>query len=447
VTPDHEVSGLLVLALALRAFSSGCTALTGVEAVSNGVPSFRQPKAANAAATLAVMGAVTVVLFVGITTLALVSNVHVVDDVRRLVGAPGDYEQRTVIAQVASAVFGDGTLLFFAVQAFTAAVLVLAANTAYNGFPILSSILAADGYLPRQLYRRGDRLVFSNGVVLLAVLAGLLVYAFDASTTRLIQLYIIGVFLSFTLSQTGMVVHWTRLMRAPDGGACRGSAALHRKRLVNLLGACCTGVVLVVVLVTKFTHGAWIVVLAMPALYALMQGVRTHYAHVADELRPGPGGVTLPARVHAVVPVSRVHAPTLQTLAFARAMRPSTLTAVTVATNPAETAELEREWMDRGIPVPLTVLDSPYRDVTGPLLDHVAAIRRESPRDVVSVLIPEYVVRHWWEHLLHNQSALRLKARLLFRPGVMVTSVPWQLGSATSRRTPHDDPRRATVDT
>ena len=446
ITPDHQVSGLLVLALALRAFSSGCTALTGVEAVSNGVPSFRRPKAGNAAATLAIMGAVTVVLFVGITTLALVSDVHVVDDVRRLVGAPGGYEQRTVIAQVASAVFGDGTLLFFAVQAFTAAVLVLAANTAYNGFPILSSILAADGYLPRQLYRRGDRLVFSNGVVLLAVLAGLLVYAFDASTTRLIQLYIIGVFLSFTLSQTGMVVHWTRLLRV-TGAAHPVAAGLQRKRLVNLLGACCTGVVLVVVLVTKFTHGAWIVVLAMPALYALMQAVRTHYAHVADELRPGPGGVTLPSRVHAVVPVSRVHTPTLQTLAFARAMRPSTLTAVTVATNPAETAELEREWMDRGIPVPLTVLDSPYRDVTGPLLDHVAAIRRESPRDVVSVLIPEYVVRHWWEHLLHNQSALRLKARLLFRPGVMVTSVPWQLGSATSRRTPHDDPRRATVDT
>jgi hypothetical protein len=178
-----------------------------------------------------------------------------------------------------------------------------------------------------------------------------------------------------------------------------------------------------------------------------MQGVRTHYAHVAEELRPAPGGVTLPARVHAVVPVSRVHTPTLQTLAFARAMRPSTLTAVTVATNPAETAELEREWMERGIPVPLTILDSPYRDVTGPLLDHVASIRRESPRDVVSVLIPEYVVRHWWEHLLHNQSALRLKARLLFRPGVMVTSVPWQLGSATSLRTPHDDPQHATVDT
>ena len=446
VTPEHQVSGILVLALALRAFSSGCTALTGVEAVSNGVPSFRKPKADNAATTLAIMGWVTVVMFVGITALALLSDVHVVDNVQRLAGAPSGYEQRTVIAQVASAVFGDGTLLFFAVQACTAAIWVLAANTAYNGFPILSSILAADGYLPRQLYRRGDRLVFSNGVVVLAVLAGVLVYVFEASTTRLIQLYIIGVFVSFTLSQTGMVVHWTRLLSArPANGP-----ALHRKRAVNLAGALVTGLVLVVVLVTKFTHGAWIVVLAMPALYLLMNGIRTHYAHVADELRPGPGGVTLPARVHAVVPVSQLHAPTLRTLAFARAIRPSTLRAVTVITNPSETAELEREWLARDVPVPLTILDSPYRDVTGPLLDYVASIRRDSPRDVVSVLIPEYVVRHWWEHLLHNQSALRLKARLLFRPGVMVTSVPWQLGSADgdqpSGRTPHDDRGRATVE-
>ncbi len=446
ITPEHQVSGILVIGLALRAFSSGCTALTGVEAVSNGVPGFRKPKADNAAATLAIMGSITVVMFIGITTLALLSDVHVVDNLQRLVGAPADYEQRTVIAQVASAVFGDGTILFFAVQTFTAAILVLAANTAYNGFPILSSILAADGYLPRQLYRRGDRLVFSNGVVILAVLAGALVYAFDASTTRLIQLYIIGVFVSFTLSQTGMVVHWTRLLAGPAADA----GGLHRKRAVNLVGALVTGLVLVVVLVTKFTHGAWIVVLAMPALYLLMQGIRTHYSHVADELRAGPGGVTLPARVHAIVPVSQLHAPTLRTLAFARATRPSTLRAVTVATNPAETAELEREWLERDVPVPLTVLESPYRDVTGPLLDYVASVRRDSPRDVVSVLIPEYVVRHWWEHLLHNQSALRLKARLLFRPGVMVTSVPWQLGAKVSDdsvgATPHDDRGRATVE-
>jgi hypothetical protein len=305
---------------------------------------------------------------------------------------------------------------------------------------VLASLLGRDHYLPHQLSHRGDRLVFSNGVVVLAVLAGALVLAFDASTTRLIQLYIIGVFVSFTLSQTGMVVHWTRLL----AGRPASAAALHRKRAINLLGACCTGVVLVVVLVTKFTHGAWIVVLAMPALYLLMQGVRTHYAHVDEELRPGPAGVTLPARVHAIVPVSRLHTPTLQTLAFARATRPSTLTAVTVVTNPAETAELEAEWLARGIPVPLTVLDSPYRDVTGPLLDYVASVRRSGPRDVVSVLIPEYVVRHWWEHLLHNQSALRLKARLLFRPGVMVTRVPWVLGADRSAQ--QEAPDRATVE-
>jgi amino acid transporter len=447
ITPDHNVSGLLLVALVLRAFSSGCTALTGVEAVSNGVPNFKPPKSRNAASTLSIMGVLTVTMFAGLTALAMAAHVHVVDNTARLVGAPAGYEQRTVIAQLAGAVFGHHSPFFFAVQAFTAAILVLAANTAFNGFPILASILGGDGYLPRQFHRRGDRLVFSNGVLVLAALAGLLIYAFDASTTRLIQLYIIGVFVSFTLSQWGMVRHWTTQLRSPGGASGRGT--VHRARIINGFGAVFTALVLVVVLVAKFTHGAYIVVIAMPVIFALMKAVKKHYDKVAVELLPAPGGVTLPSRVHAVVLVSRLHAPTLQALAYARATRPSTLVALTAQTSPAETQALQREWAERDIPVELVVLDSPYRDVTGPILDFIGRIHRSGPRDVVAVFIPEYVVGHWWEHLLHNQSALRLKSRLLFRSGVMVTSVPWQLRSAehniardaatqeTASRTPH----------
>lgn len=427
VVPTSQVSGLLVLGLALRAFASGCTALTGVEAVSNGVPNFKKPKSANAAATLLIMGVLTVAMFVGITTLALASDVHVAAGGVRLAGAPADYQPRTVIAQVAGSVFGYHSLGFFALQAFTAAILVLAANTAFNGFPILASILSEDGYLPRQFARRGDRLVFSNGVVILALLSGVLIWAFDASTTRLIQLYIIGVFVSFTLSQTGMVTHWTRRLRS--GTARQSRQSMMRARLINGFGAVFTGLVLVVVLVTKFMHGAWIVVIAMPLVFWMMKKIHRHYELVSAELTPPATGVTLPSRIHAIVLVSKLHTPTLRALAFARATRPSSLTAVTVRTNPEETDSLMAEWLARDMPMPLTVLDSPYRDVTRPVLEHIAHIHRSSPRDVVCVFIPEYVVGRWWEQFLHNQTALRLKARLLYQPGVMVTNVPWQLGS------------------
>jgi amino acid transporter len=427
IRPEQSVSGLLLVALVLRAFASGCTALTGVEAVSNGVPNFRKPKSRNAAATLAIMGGLTIAMFVGITALSLISKVHVAHDSAALIGAPRDYQQRTVIAQLSGAVFGTGSLGFFAVQAFTAAILVLAANTAYNGFPILASILGEDGFLPRQFARRGDRLVFSNGIVILAGLAGLLIWAFDASTTRLIQLYIIGVFVSFTLSQSGMVKHWVTELRTVVAPGHR--QRIHRSLVINAVGAVVTAVVLVIVLVTKFTHGAWIVVIAMPLVYLMMTSIRRHYEHVDVELTPNPAGVTLPTRIQAVVLVSKLHTPTLQALAFARATRPSTLTAITVRTTPAEADRLMREWVDRDVPVPLTVLNSPFREITRPVLDYISQLRQDHPRDVISVFIPEYVVTHWWQHFLHNQSALRLKARLLFQPRVMVTSVPWQLGN------------------
>ncbi|MEU9020078.1 APC family permease [Actinomadura sp. NPDC048394] len=430
IASHHQTTGLLAVALILRAFSQGCTALTGVEAVSNGVPNFRKPKSRNAADTLAIMGGVTIAIFAGITWLALAAHVRIADSVSALTGAPPGYEQKTVITQVAAAVSGSGSWLFYLVAGFTAAILVLAANTAYNGFPILASILGEDGFLPKQFSRRGDRLVFSNGVVILAVLAGGLIWIFNASTTRLIQLYIIGVFVSFTLSQAGMVKHWTTALRTTPPGTPPARHALHRARAINAAGTVLTALVLVVVLITKFTHGAWIVVIAMPLVFLMMKGIHRHYARVAVELSPGDGSLALPSRIHAVVLVSKLHAPTLQALAFARATRPFDLTAVTVSTSATDTTALEEEWARRDIPVPLKVLDSPYRDITGPVLDYVGRIRRKSPRDVVCVFIPEYVVGHWWEHLLHNQSALRLKARLLFRSGVMVTSVPWQLGSA-----------------
>jgi amino acid transporter len=431
---EAETTGLAGLALVffvLRAFSSGCTALTGVEAIANGVPAFRKPKSKNAATTLVLMGAMAMTMFAGITYLALAADVRYVEHVEQLVGFEGEV-QRSVIAQVAAAVFGDGSFGFFYVQAMATGILVLAANTAFNGFPLLGSVLAQDRFLPRQLHTRGDRLVYSNGIVLLAAFAILLIYAFDASVTRLIQLYIIGVFTSFTLGQAGMVVHWTRLLRGssltPEE---RGRAV--RSRVINFVGCSLTGLVLVIVLLTKFLLGAYIVVIAMPVLFLVMRGIRGHYDSVAVELAPPDEVMAQPSRNHAVVLVSKIHAPTLRALAYAKATRPHDITALTVAVDADEARALQDEWDRRGIDIPLTVLDSPFREVTRPVLGYVRRLRSDSPRDVVSVYIPEYVVGHWWEQLLHNQSALRLKGRLLFQPGVMVTSVPWQLRSSARR--------------
>ena len=427
LVPDHRTGGLLTVFLALRAFASGCTALTGVEAVSNGVPSFEEPKSRNAASTLTIMGVLAIVMFAGITVLAVVTHVHMAEDPGHLIGLPRGQEQRTALSQIGLAVFGHGPG-FYLLQAFTAAILVLAANTAYNGFPVLASLLAHDGHLPRQLARRGDRLVYSNGILLLVAVAGGLIVAFDADVTRLIQLYIIGVFVSFTLSQAGMVRHWSRELRATADPHTR--RAVRRARAINATGAAATALVLGLVLVTKFTHGAWLVVIAMPLLFVLMLRIRRHYDTADAEAAPRPGGIVLPSRIHAVTPVVKLNEPTLRTLAFARAIRPDDLSAVTVRVDPAETDRLVTEWVDRDIPVPLIQIDSPFRDIVQPLVDHVRSIRRQSPRDVVVVFIPEYVVGHWWEALLHNQTALRLKARLLFQPGVMVTSVPWQPSSS-----------------
>jgi amino acid transporter len=440
VEVQHGYGSLGFLALTfftLRAFSSGCTALTGVEAIANGVPAFKEPKARNAQLTLVAMGTIAVSMFVGLTVLALIAKVHITDptadschftNVTNCAHKP----QRTVIAQVADSVFGGPhSVGFFYVQATTALILVLAANTAFNGFPLLGAILARDNNLPKQLNNRGDRLAYSNGIVFLALVAGALIAIYKADVTRLIQLYIIGVFTSFTLGQTGMVRHWNRQLRLePEASERR---RIQRSRAINAFGATLAGVVLVIVIITKFTKGAYLVLIAMPILYAVMRGIHKHYMRVANELATEDVGLTLPSRNHVIVLVSKVHKPTLRALAFARATRPDTLTALTVNVDDEDTRRLQADWEAHDLPVPLTVVESPYREVTRPILDYIKRLRADRPRDIVSVFIPEYVVGKWWEQLLHNQSALRLKGRLLFQPGVMVTSVPWLLDSSETK--------------
>jgi len=436
VHSEHgEVVGFAMVFLVARAFSSGCAALTGVEAISNGVPAFRKPKSRNAATTLLMLGLIAVSLFMGIVMLAKETGAKIADSPEQLVGAPPGYHQKTLIAQLADAVFHDFPVGLFLIAGVTALILVLAANTAFNGFPVLASILAQDRYLPRQLHTRGDRLAFSNGILFLAFAAIAFVVAFRAEVTALIQLYIVGVFVSFTLSQIGMVRHWTRLLRTETDSAVRRH--MMRSRVINTIGFICTGTVLIIVVVTKFLAGAWIAILAMGALFAIMEMIHKHYDTVANELEQQAeehgDDMVLPSRNHAVVLVSKLHMPTKRALAYARATRPDVLEAITVSVDDAETRELVHRWEDSDISVPLKVIASPYREITRPVLDYVKAIRRDSPRELVVVFVPQYVVGHWWENVLHNQSALRLRARLQFTPGVMITTVPWQLESSIGR--------------
>ena len=431
--PEHgDVMAFALVFLVARAFSSGCAALTGVEAISNGVPAFRKPKSRNAATTLLMLGGIAVTLFMGIILLAKETGVQMAERPQeQLIGAPENYHQKTLIAQLADAVFHDFGPGLFVIALVTALILVLAANTAFNGFPVLGSILAQDRYLPRQLHTRGDRLAFSNGILFLAFAAIAFVVAFRAEVTALIQLYIVGVFVSFTLSQIGMVRHWTRLLRLETDSAQR--ARMVRSRIINTVGCACTGTVLLVVVVTKFLAGAWIAILAMGALFIVMKLIHKHYSTVARELERSEAdedGIVLPSRNHAVVLVSNLHKPTLRALAYAKATRPDVLEAITVSVDDAEARSLVHKWEESDVTVPLKVIASPYREITRPILDYVKRITKESPRTVVTVFIPEYVVGHWWEQVLHNQSALRLKGRLLFEPNVMVTSVPWQLNSS-----------------
>ncbi len=432
---EGPLSQVALVFLLARAFSSGCAALTGVEAISNGVPAFQRPKSRNAATTLLLLGLIAISMMMSIIALARQMSVNYVDphhleQLRAAGGAmvPDGYEQHPVIAQIAAGVFDNFSPGFYFVVSVTGVILVLAANTAFNGFPVLGSILAQDKLAPTALGSRGDRLAYSNGIIFLAALAIVLIQAFDAQTTKLIQLYIVGVFVSFTLSQLGMIRHWTRLLQTETDSSER--ARMQRSRAINAFGMGLTGVVLVIVLVTKFIAGAWITILAMGFFFLVMKGIRRHYDRVSLELAADEQDKVLPTRVHAIVLVSKLHKPTLRALAFAKATRPNVLEAVYVGTDEAETAAMLDEWDHRHLDVPLKVLYSPYREVTRPIMDYAVEIRRANPRGVVAVYIPEYVVGRWWEQLLHNQTALRLKGRLLFAPGVMVTSVPYQLRSS-----------------
>lgn len=441
ITAEQSLTGLALVFLFARAFSSGCTALTGVEAISNGVPAFKKPKSKNAATTLVLLGTISSAMFLSITYLAMRTGVKVAEHPEDLIGLPEGQAQKTVIVQIAQASFGAFTLGTLIIATVTALILVLAANTAYNGFPVIASILSKDGLLPRQLQNRGDRLAFSNGILFLAGAAILMVFAFDASVTRLIQLYILGVFTSFTLGQLGMLKHWTRNIK--NSSNQDEISKMKRSRIINSIGFVLTGTVLVIVLVTKFTHGAWMVVIAVPVLMAIMSSIYVYYRKVNTELTlTSSANLSLPSRIHGIVLVSKLHKPTMRAIYYARATRPSTLEAITVRVSEKDTDELINVWQQMEIPVPLKVLDSPFREVTRPILDYVKSIRRESPRDVISIFVPQYVVGHWWEQLLHNQSALRLKSRLLFTPGVMVVSVPWQLVS--SEKVKEKNPRPVT---
>ncbi|GAB3478882.1 APC family permease [Amycolatopsis cihanbeyliensis] len=433
VQEDTHLAGFGLVFLILRAFSSGSAALTGVEAIANGVPAFRKPKGRNAATTLLMMGTLAVTMFLGLLFLARLTGVVMAEHPgTQLVNAPEGYEQKTLVAQLANAVFGGFSPGIWFIIFFTGLILVLAANTAFNGFPVLGSILAQDRHLPRQLHTRGDRLAFSNGILFLAGFAILLVIAFDAEVTSLIQLYIVGVFVSFVLSQSGMIRHWNRLLRTETDRDAR--RRMRRAQAINSFGLFMTSGVLVIVLVTKFLAGAWISIVAMAAVYWLMTAIRRHYDRVAEELSEEEAKPpVLPSRNHAIVLVSKLHKPTLRALAYAKATRPDILEAVTVNVDDADTRALVAEWDRHGFSIPLKVVESPYREITKPVLDYVKRVRGDSPRNVVTVFIPEYVVGRWWEQVLHNQSALRLKGRLLFQPRVMVTSVPWQLESSKRR--------------
>jgi len=430
------LAGFALVFLLLRAFSSGSAALTGVEAISNGVPAFKEPKSKNAATTLLMMGLISVTMLMSIITLVRLTGVKYAEFPQTqltLGGKPvGDsYTQDTIIGQLAKTVFSDFHIGVVFISIVTGIILILAANTAFNGFPVLASILARDGYLPRQLHTRGDRLAFSNGILILAGAACVLIWVYDAQVTKLIQLYIVGVFVSFTLSQTGMIRHWNRHLRTERDPKAR--QRMMRSRVINSVGAFMSGTVLLVVLATKFLKGAGFAIAAMVVLFVIMNGIQQHYVRVRRELAVSEDSADdqmLPSRVHAVVLVSKIHKPTLRAIAYARATRPSLLEAITVDVDPDETKALLDEWDRRDIPVPLKVLDSPFREITGPVVEYVKSVRRGSPRDVVMVYIPEYVLGRWYEQLLHNQSALRLKSRLYFTPGVMVASVPWQLQSS-----------------
>ena len=412
-THDVEVRGEfgsqeLTLFLILRAFAAGCTALTGVEAISDGVPAFKKPEARNAAATLLWMGGLLAAMFLGITYLAnffdLIPN-----------------EEETIISQLARTLVGEGPF-YYIVQAFTALILILAANTAFADFPRLASFLARDKFLPHQFLFRGDRLAFTTGIFVLGVLSSLLVIIFDASVTNLIPLYAVGVFTSFTLSQSGMTKRWL-------------GEKSSRQRTVGLIfnggGAVATTAVLLVIIATKFLAGAWIIIALVPLIIFLLRGIRGHYQDVAEQLVLTPAEIRDRLRLRkrevcAIVPVDSLNIASTRALEYAMAICKD-VTAVHVAEDAEEVQKLQDKWSESGITVPLVIIESPYRTLIGPLVAYIEQQKFDHPDMLVNVVLPEFVPAHLGEQIMHNQSAFRLKTALLFRPGIVVTDVPYHL--------------------
>ena len=393
----------LTLFLALRAFASGCAALTGIEAVSDGVPAFRTPEAQNARQVLAALGVILIALFVGITFLVYVSHI---------VPVAGE----TTNSQLARAVFGQSPL-YYLVQAVTALILILAANTSFADFPRVASFLARDGFVPRQFANRGDRLAYSNGILILTVLSLSLLIVFHGETHALIPLYAVGVFLSFTLKQASMVRYWLR-RRQP--GWVSGVT-------VQGIGATATGLVMVIIAVTKFTHGAWIVVVLIPTLVVAFVTVRRHYDEVARQLSIDGAEVEPPLATHSVlVLVGDVHRGVLRAVRYARALSEDAR-GVYVEITPEQTRRVEERWSRFAGGMPLVVLRSPYRSVAGPLLEYLDHLQRQGSDQLITIILPEFIPARWWQHLLHNQTALLIKGALLFRKGVIVTNVPYHL--------------------
>jgi amino acid transporter len=447
----------LTLFLLLGAFSNGCAALTGIEAISNGVPAFKKPEAKNAATTLVWMALLLTVMFLGTSVLAYVYGVH-------------PHQSETVISQFARIMFtGPLAWFYYVVQIATALILVLAANTSFADFPRLGSLLARDRFLPRQFANRGDKLVFSNGIVILAIFASILVIAFGGDTSRLIPLYAVGVFLSFTLSQSGMVRHWLKVRaqspkkkakprRRPEDDihftqstvdaetlpdaeleaseesgpifvADEVTDSSHWKKsiVINAVGAIATFIVLCVFIATKFIHGAWIVVIVVPLLVFMFRAIHKHYVVVAKQLSTEGLGPLRPIKHTVIVPISGIHRGVVGALQYAKSIAPDHVQAVYVDFDEEATAKLREKWERWGAGVNLVVLPSPYRELTRPLLRYIARLERKNSNDVVTVLLPEFVPAKWWQHLLHNQSSLMLKGALLFKEGVIVISVPYHL--------------------
>ena len=424
--------------LLLGAFSNGCVALTGTEAISNGIPAFKQPESKNAATTLAWMAALLGTMFIGTSVMAYLYGVH-------------PRESETVISQFARIIFtGPMAWFYYVVQATTALILVLAANTSFADFPRLASLLARDRFLPRQFATRGDKLVFSNGIIILAVFACVLVIGFGGDTSRLIPLYAVGVFLSFTLSQTGMVLHWLRAGRAKSlvevGTQGNGSQAnmpvtgqlaapVHLKEsrhwkksiLINGLGAIATSIVLVVLIVTKFLHGAWIVVVLIPLLVALFRKIHRHYLDIAAQLTTEGLQKLRPVEHEVIVPISGIHRGVLQAFEYAKTISNGHITALYINVDEESTQKLRAKWTGFVEGVELVVIASPYRSLVAPMIRYIDRRLQLHPHQLVTVVLPEFVPAKWWHHLLHNQTSLMLKGALLFKPNVIVISVPYHL--------------------